>query len=536
MPCLDFLIKSTQHRVIMTKKTFEQLGVTPKLLIGLKDLGYEQPSPVQAESIPIFMAGKDLVVQAQTGTGKTGAFALPILSSLSLKEHGVQALILAPTRELAIQVAESFQSYAKHMPGFQVLPIYGGQSYDIQLRGLKRGPHVVVGTPGRVMDHLRRGTLTLDRLKTLVLDEADEMLRMGFIDDVEWILEQIPGDTRQTALFSATMPESIRKVANKYLRNPVKVHIESNSETVDTIAQHYVLVSPKHKLEALTRFLEMQEYDATIIFTRTKTMSSELADKLAARGYSAAAINGDLSQAQREKVITRIKNGSLDIVVATEVAARGLDVDRLSFVVNYDIPYDAESYTHRIGRTGRAGRKGVSLTLVCPREVRILRDIERGTRQTINEVDSPSLSDIQKKRMESFCDKINDELSTQDLEGQRHLIQKMAHTGDHSELDIAAALAFMVQGDTDVKESGPNHLPVVAEEASSAPRRRRSPPGSSGRGRNDRGGDRHSDRGGRSGDRGAPPRNGDREGSSHAKRKPRPGAKSGAKGKPKPKK
>lgn len=505
----------------MTRKTFEELGITPKLLIALKELGYEAPSPVQEESIPILIAGNDLVAQAQTGTGKTGAFALPILATLSLKEHGLQALVLTPTRELAIQVAEAFQSYAKHMPGFQVLPIYGGQSYEIQLRGLKRGPHVVVGTPGRVMDHLRRGTLKLDRLKTLVLDEADEMLRMGFIDDVEWILEQIPGDNRQTALFSATMPDSIRKVANKYLKNASKVHVQSKSETVDTVKQHYVLVSPKHKLEALTRFLEMQEYDATIIFTRTKTMSSELADKLAARGYSAAAINGDLSQSQREKVITRIKNGSLDIVVATEVAARGLDVERLSFVVNYDIPYDAESYTHRIGRTGRAGRLGVALTLVCPREVRILRDIERGTRQTIDEVDSPSLSDIQKKRLESFCDKIADVLSTHDLEGQRNLIQKMAHTTDHSELDIAAALAFMVQGDTDNKESNmPNRLPVVEEEDSSAPRRRRrSPPGSSGAGRGR--GDRGSDQGGGRGERSAKPGSERRGPRKEGARKPR---------------
>lgn len=496
----------------MTKQTFEKLGISSSLLIALKELGYEQPSPVQAESIPILISGQDLIAQAQTGTGKTGAFSLPILTTLSLKQHELQALILTPTRELAIQVAEAFQSYAKHMPGFQVLPIYGGQSYDIQLRGLKRGPHVVVGTPGRVMDHLRRGTLKLDDLKTLVLDEADEMLRMGFIDDVEWILEQIPGDSRQTALFSATMPDSIRKVANKYLKNAKKVHIQSHSETVDTIDQCYVLVSPKHKLEALTRFLEMQEYDATIIFTRTKTMSSELADKLAARGYSAAAINGDLSQAQREKVIARLKNGSLDIVVATEVAARGLDVDRLSFVVNYDIPYDAESYTHRIGRTGRAGRKGASLVLVCPREMHILRDIERGTRQTINEVDSPSLTDIQKKRMESFCDKINDVLSTQDLEGQRNLIQKMVHTSDHSELDIAAALAFMGQGDIEPKEQGPNHLPVVEEEHAPSRRRRRSPPG--GRGQGDR--DRSADRG-----------RGSRDDTSHAKkRKARSGAKS----------
>lgn len=425
-------------------ETFETLGIKPAVLTSLNNLGYEVPTPVQAESIPQLLNGKNLLAQAQTGTGKTAAFALPILCQLDLKISQPQAIILTPTRELAIQVAEAFQSYAKQLKGFHVLPIYGGQDFRLQLKALQRGVHVVVGTPGRVMDHLRRKTLPVKNLKTVVLDEADEMLKMGFIDDVEWILEQIPGE-QQTALFSATLPSSIIKVANKYLDNPHKIQIKSKTNTVEAISQFYTIVSYNKKLDVLTRFLDVEDFDAAIIFTRTKNSSAELAEKLQARGYAAAAINGDMSQDLREKVIKRIKSGDIDIVVATDVAARGIDVKRVSHVINYDIPHDPESYIHRIGRTGRAGREGKAFLFVTPKERRMLKDIERVTRQSLKAIEPPTKSELNKKREEKFVTQITEVLKSEKLDSYRELIEKIVHESESSELDVAAALACLAQ-------------------------------------------------------------------------------------------
>ncbi|MGD9171544.1 MAG: DEAD/DEAH box helicase, partial [Candidatus Thiodiazotropha sp.] len=360
--------------------SFRELNLPNCLLKALDQVGYETPSPIQAQTIPHMLEGRDLLGHAPTGTGKTAAFALPLLSRLDTKQNTIQVLVLTPTRELAIQVAEAFQRYAAHIKGFHVLPVYGGQDYTGQIRQLKRGVHVVVGTPGRVMDHMRKGTLKLDSLQALVLDEADEMLRMGFIDDVEWILEQTP-ESHQTALFSATMPKEIQHIARHHLNNPREIAIKTRTATADTIRQRYWQVSGLHKLDALTRILEVEVFDAIIIFVRTKTATNELAERLEARGYAAAALNGDMVQKQREQMVDRLKRGTLDILVATDVAARGLDVERISHVINYDIPYDTEAYIHRIGRTGRAGRTGDAILFVAPRERRMLNAIEKATRQ-----------------------------------------------------------------------------------------------------------------------------------------------------------
>ncbi|MCW5589802.1 MAG: DEAD/DEAH box helicase [Legionellales bacterium] len=421
---------------------FETLGLAPSLLTALTELGFTTPSPVQEHSIPILLANHNLLGQAQTGTGKTAAFGLPILTKLDLSSKKPQALILTPTRELALQVAEALQSYAKHMAGFQVAAIYGGQSYYTQMKSLERGVHIIVGTPGRLMDLIRRGKVDFSQLKTLVLDEADEMLNMGFIDDVEWILEQIPTE-HQTALFSATMSPAIQKVVDKYIPQAKKVKIQAKTETASTIEQMYTIVPSSQKLEALTRFLEWEEFDGILIFTRTKMMCSELAEKLAACGYFAAAINGDLSQDLREKVISRLKNKTLDIVVATEVAARGLDVDRISHVINYDIPFDPESYIHRIGRTGRAGRAGKAILFVEPRERRLLSMIERITKQPLVQVNPPSLADLSQKRIEKFTKQIHTTLTQENLTPYRELICKITEEQSHSALDIASALAFL---------------------------------------------------------------------------------------------
>ena len=361
---------------------FSELELSPEVFKALEKTGYERPSPIQAKTIPLLLAGKDVIGQAQTGTGKTAAFALPLLSKLDLKQKTPQVLVLAPTRELAIQVAEAFQTYAAFIPGFNVLPIYGGQDFRGQLNGLKRGTHVVVGTPGRVMDHMRRGTLDLSGLKTIVLDEADEMLRMGFIDDVQWVLEQAPKE-RQIALFSATMPPPIRKIATQHLRHPEHVTIEVKAASAELIRQRYWTVRGINKLDALTRILEAEAFTAMLIFVRTKTSTVELSDKLSARGFASSAINGDMSQQLRETTIEKLKNGKLDILVATDVAARGLDVDRITHVVNYDIPYDVETYIHRIGRTGRAGASGEAVSLVCLDEEGFMMEIERFTKQEI---------------------------------------------------------------------------------------------------------------------------------------------------------
>lgn len=426
-----------------TALTFEDLGLKPTLLNTIREIGYESPSPIQAESIPHLLAGRDLLGQAQTGTGKTAAFALPILNRIDLQRRVPQALVLAPTRELAIQVAEAFQIYARHLEDFHILPVYGGQGMGQQLRQLARGVHVVVGTPGRVMDHLRRETLSLEALSTLVLDEADEMLRMGFIDDVEWILEHTP-ETRQTALFSATMPAVIRKIANRHLQDPAEVKIQSKTSTVESINQQYWLVSGLQKLEALTRILDADNIDAMIIFVRTKTETVELAEKLEARGYEAAALNGDMSQILREKVIERLKRGALDIVIATDVAARGLDVERITHVVNYDIPYDTETYVHRIGRTGRAGRKGTAILFVAPRERRMLRAIEQATRQPIQQMRLPTLRDIADRRIEQFKAQLVDVLNNQDVSFYRELLDSWISEEIGEPQDLAAAMAHLL--------------------------------------------------------------------------------------------
>lgn len=424
---------------------FTDLALAEPVLKAIQSVGYEAPSPIQAAAIPVLLAGGDILGMAQTGTGKTAAFALPLLSKLDLRQSDPQILVLAPTRELAIQVAEAFQKYASEMPGFHVLPIYGGQDMTSQLRQLKRGVHVVVGTPGRVMDHLRRGSLNLNNLKSLVLDEADEMLRMGFIDDVEWILEHTPA-TRQTALFSATMPREIRKVCDNYLRDAKEIKIASTQSTGDNIEQVYWMVSGTNKLDALTRILEVEPFDGMIIFVRTKTATVELAEKLEARGYSASALNGDMNQQLRERTIERLKNGKLDIVIATDVAARGIDVERVSHVVNYDIPYDSEAYVHRIGRTGRAGRSGKAILFVAPREKRLLYTIEKATRKPITLMELPSGATVTKHRIDQFTQQITDTLKEQaDLSFFNDLLAEYSHANDVAPEDIASALAYLLQ-------------------------------------------------------------------------------------------
>ena len=427
-------------------KSFRDLKIAEPLIAVLDEIGYETPTPIQAEAIPHLLNGLDLLGHAPTGTGKTAAFALPLLSRIDMKDRNVQVMTLTPTRELAIQVAEAFQRYASHIKGFHVLPIYGGQEYSGQLRQLKRGVQVVVGTPGRVMDHMRKGTLKLGGLQALVLDEADEMLRMGFIDEVEWILDQTPKN-RQMALFSATMPKEIERIARRHLNKPKEISIKARTATAETIRQRYWQVSGIHKLDALTRILEVESFDAILMFVRTKIATAELAEKLEARGYAAAALNGDMAQAHREQTVERLKRGSLDILVATDVAARGLDVDRISHVVNYDIPYDTESYIHRIGRTGRAGRSGEAILFVAPRERRMLAAIERATRQKITRLELPTTETVNNKRIADFKQKISDTLAAGELTFMQNLVEQYRHEHDVPALDIAAALAKLSIGD-----------------------------------------------------------------------------------------
>ncbi|MEW5836829.1 MAG: DEAD/DEAH box helicase [Pseudomonadota bacterium] len=462
-------MSSPSHDPAPATAGFSALGLAPALLQALADVGYESPSPIQAATIPPLMEGRDVLGQAQTGTGKTAAFALPILSRIDLKPGKPQAVVLAPTRELAIQVAEAFQRYATHMPGLQVLPIYGGQSYGPQLQALRRGVQVVVGTPGRVIDHLDKGTLDLSELKYLVLDEADEMLRMGFIDDVTRVLEATPA-TRQVALFSATMPTVIRKIAQQHLKDPVEVTIKSSTTTAANIRQRYWFVSGLHKLDAMTRILEAEPFDAMIIFARTKQATEELAEKLSARGFAAAAINGDMAQPARERVIQQLKDGKLDILVATDVAARGLDVERISHVMNYDIPYDTESYVHRIGRTGRAGRNGEAILFVTPREKGMLRAIERATRQPIEEMKLPTVEAVNDVRIAKFKQRISDTLAQGSLELFQQLIEQYEQEHNVPAVEIAAALARIAQGDQPLlltpppkREFEPRERPARAE-------------------------------------------------------------------------
>lgn len=425
--------------------SFDELNLPAFLHEALEEVGYETPSAIQAATIPPLLSGADVLGQAQTGTGKTAAFALPILARLRKQQALPQALVLAPTRELAIQVAEAFQRYASRMPDFRVLPIYGGADYRGQLKQLKRGVQVVVGTPGRVMDHMRRGTLDLSQLRTLVLDEADEMLRMGFIDDVEWILEQTP-DTRQIALFSATMPDAIRRIARQHLQEPEEISIEVKTVTNASIRQRVWMMAGVHKLDALTRILEVEPLDGAIIFVRTRLATTELAEKLAARGYAAAALNGDVPQKAREATIDRLRKGRIDLLVATDVAARGLDVERISHVINYDIPYDVEAYVHRIGRTGRAGRSGEAILFAANRERRLLRAIERATGCTIEKMELPTAGEVTDKRIEAFKGKITETLATQDLDVFKDIVAQYQQEYGVPVVDIAAALGRLAQG------------------------------------------------------------------------------------------
>ena len=424
---------------------FKSFGLSEALIKVLDEVGYETPSAIQEQCIPYLLNGHDVIGQAQTGTGKTAAFSLPLIDRIDISTNQVQLLVLTPTRELAIQVSEAIQTYARHLKGLHVLPIYGGQSYDIQLRPLKRGVHVVVGTPGRVMDHIKKGTLKLGSLKALVLDEADEMLRMGFIDDVKWVMEKLPKE-RQIALFSATMPDVIRRVAEKFLNDPKIVKIKTTTATAQTISQRYWLVSGVNKLDALTRILEVETFDALLIFVRTKTATVDLAEKLSARGFSSEAINGDIAQNQRERTIQQLKKGKIDILIATDVAARGLDVERISHVVNYDIPQDPESYVHRIGRTGRAGREGKAILFVAPRERRMLQTIERITRQPITPMQLPSAKIINEQRVTNFKQRISDTLNNQELGIFEELILSFQKEHEVDAFKIASALALMAQG------------------------------------------------------------------------------------------
>ncbi len=425
---------------------FRDLKLSEPLIRVLDEIGYETPTPIQSQAIPLLMNGRDILGHAPTGTGKTAAFALPLLSGINVHDKNIQVLTLTPTRELAIQVAEAFQHYASHIKGFHVLPVYGGQEYGGQIRQLKRGVQVVVGTPGRLMDHMRKGTLKLGGLQAVVLDEADEMLRMGFIDEVEWILDQTP-DKRQMALFSATMPRQVERIARRYLNNPAEISIKARTATAETIRQRYWQVSGLHKLDALTRILEVESFDAILIFVRTKTATAELAEKLEARGYAAAAMNGDMAQKHREQTIERLKKGSLDILVATDVAARGLDVDRISHVINYDVPYDTEAYIHRIGRTGRAGRRGDAILFIAPRERRMLSAIEKATRQKIEQMVLPSTEAVNNKRIADFKQKITDTLSLGELGFMQGLVEQYRQEHDVPAVEIAAALAKMTIGD-----------------------------------------------------------------------------------------
>ncbi len=454
--------------------TFAELSLAPAICRAIDEIGYESPTPIQAQSIPPLLAGRDLLGQAQTGTGKTAAFALPLLSRLDPARRVPQILVLTPTRELALQVAEAMQTYARHLPDFHVLPVYGGQNMGQQLRMLERGVQAVVGTPGRIQDHLNRGTLKLDALSCVVVDEADEMLRMGFIDDVEQILALTP-PARQTALFSATMPKEVLLIARRHLKDPVEIRIKSRTSTVEAVTQRYWQVKGLHKLDALTRILEAEEIEAMLIFVNTKITSVELAEKLEARGFSSAPLNGDMTQVMREKTIERLKSGSLDIVVATDVAARGLDVKRISHVVNFDIPHDTESYVHRIGRTGRAGREGQAILFVAPREMRMLSSIEQATRQPIKAMSLPTRKQVTDRRVDRFKEQVAQAMESQDLEFFEELVDSYQSEYDVGLRRIAATLAFLVQKERPL-QLAESAIEEIAEARTPAAARERSVP------------------------------------------------------------
>jgi len=481
-PSADPAAKATRNAYPMNDitpppATFGDLGLPASVLTALERLGYETPTGIQLQTIPPLLEGHDVLGHAPTGTGKTAAFALPLVARIDPSQRAVQALVLVPTRELALQVAEAFARYAAGVDGFHVLPVYGGQAYDAQIRALKRSAHVVVGTPGRVIDHMRRGTLNLSKLATLVLDEADEMLRMGFIDDVEWILGETPPG-RQIALFSATMPDAIQRIARSHLDAPHEITVHARTAAESTIRQRYWLVSGVHKLDALTRILEVESFDAIIVFVRTKTATVELAERLAARGFAAAALSGDLPQKAREQVVDRLKRGAIDIVVATDVAARGLDVDRVSHVVNYDIPYDTEAYVHRIGRTGRAGRHGEAILFVAPRERRMLAAIEKATRRTIDRLELPSTEAVNSKRIADFEQTITDTIAAGDLDFLRGIVERYEASHDVPAIEIAAALAKMAIGERPLlveEEARPARAAEARDERTRKPKTPRQP-------------------------------------------------------------
>ena len=447
---------------------FDDLGLDPKVEKVLREVGYETPSPIQAEAIPPLMRGEHVVGLAQTGTGKTAAFALPILSRIDMSQSSPQVLVLAPTRELALQVSEAFGRYATHLKGLRVLPVYGGQGYGVQLSALRRGVHVVVGTPGRVMDHLEKGTLDLSGLRFVVLDEADEMLNMGFAEDVETILAGTPVG-KQVALFSATMPAQIRRIAKKYAPGATEITVKSKSGTATNVTQRYLKVAHPQKLDALTRILEVENFDGMIVFVRTKQATEELAERLRARGFAAAAINGDVAQVQRERTIDQLRKGKLDILVATDVAARGLDVERISHVINHDIPTDTESYVHRIGRTGRAGRSGQAISFVTPRETYLLRSIEKANRTTLEQMSLPTVEDVNAYRVAKFTEAIGQALNDPQVGLFRELVQRYEQDHDVPAEDIAAAIAVLAQ------DGEPLLLEDMPEPAAPERRERRTP-------------------------------------------------------------
>src|ERR687890_328931 len=456
MPPADHSTTPEQGREV----GFADLGIDKRVLRALADVGYESPSAIQAATIPALLAGRHVVGLAQTGTGKTAAFAVPILSQVELRRKKPQALVLAPTRELALQVSEAFERYAAHLTGLRVLPIYGGQGYGVQLSALRRGVHVVVGTPGRIMDHLEKGTLDLSELRFLVLDEADEMLKMGFAEDVEKILADTPED-KHVALFSATMPSQIRRIAKKYLTDAAEITVKNKTTTSANTRQRYLSVAHPQKLDALTRILEVENFEGMIVFVRTKQVTEQLAERLRARGFSAAAINGDIVQAQRERTIGQLRDAKLDILVATDVAARGLDVERISHVVNYDIPTDTESYVHRVGRTGRAGRAGDAISFVTPRERYLLKHIEKATRQPLTQMQLPSVDDVNATRLARFDDRITAALESPQIGFYRDLVNDYEQEHNVPASDIAAALAVLTQDDRPLlMEAEPEPDPV----------------------------------------------------------------------------
>ncbi|MFQ0970535.1 DEAD/DEAH family ATP-dependent RNA helicase [Gilliamella sp. BG1] len=431
----------------MTKEvSFIDLGLSEDILNALNDLGFSKPSPIQSECIPLLLEGNDVLGMAQTGSGKTAAFSIPFLMNIDANLKAPQLLVLAPTRELAIQVADACSEYSKYMKGVKVLALYGGQRYDVQLRALKQGPQIVVGTPGRLLDHLNRKTLDLSNLKGLVLDEADEMLRMGFIDDVESIMTTIPDD-HQTALFSATMPAPIRRITKRFMQNPKEVQIKGTNQTAPDIDQSYWLVRGMRKNEAIVRFLEAEDFDAAIIFVRTKSATLDVAEVLEKHGYSCAALNGDMTQQLREQTLDRLRNGRLDILIATDVAARGLDVERISLVINYDITLDSESYVHRIGRTGRAGRAGRAILFVDSRERRLLKNIEQTIKKPIPEVGLPSKELLEQRRLAKFTAQVQKQLESSDLDEYQKLLAKIQADSGADLETIATALLKLAQGE-----------------------------------------------------------------------------------------